>query len=448
MFAVGCTTAQRSNAWTILHYAVGANSSEVDLLSDIQEMMDGKLAAGYEVIVLIDRTPGFSEDSTTLGENFTDTRLFRITHQGYERLAGGDELPQLSVNSTVDLDMADAQVLKQFVRFGKRHYPAEHYMLVLRSHGNGVGMCPDHESGAEDRLFPGEISDVLTADESVDILGLDVCSMAGLENLYEWRPGNGSFSADLVIASAPLSGAWAYDRILGRLKDGGTGRDLDPARMTPMQFATMIFEEIKASQTWASWGLFDNSRIATVKAEVDALARSLVQEDHATIPPIIDSTLGYYHNTGPDTEVSQLTFPYVDAYHFYTLLSGHEGLRPATRAQAAAVCAAIDELVVASYYGTGFLPATNDFTDGKGGVYQILPMGQKVFSRTGSTFWAHSTWFHPDAIIGEPASYGAYDWCSDGAVKGNGEVENFFEYLDALFDDPKAANGGVNHYRW
>ena len=70
LFATRHTSAQPTNSWTILHYAAGSNSSEVDLLSDIQEMMDGKLAEGYELIVLIDRTPGHSEDSTTLGENF------------------------------------------------------------------------------------------------------------------------------------------------------------------------------------------------------------------------------------------------------------------------------------------------------------------------------------------------------------------------------------------
>ena len=449
LFATRHTSAQPTNSWTILHYAAGSNSSEVDLLSDIQEMMDGKLAEGYELIVLIDRTPGHSEDSTTLGENFTDTRLYRITHHGYERLHGGTELAQVRADRPVDLGMGDAQVLKQFVRFGKQHFPAEHYLLVLRSHGNGVGMCPDHESGTEDRLFPGEISDVLTAEESVDILGLDVCSMAGLENLYEWRPGNGSFSADLVIASTPLSGAWAYDRILSRLKDGpGTANELDPARMTPLQFASMIFEEIEAMQPWASWGLFDNGRIARVKAEVDELAGLLAAEDGAILLQAIDSTLGYHHQTAADLETSLLAFPYVDAYHFYSLLSRNQKLRPTSRAQATEVCAAIDELVVASYYGTGFLPTTSDFVDGKGGVYQVLPRGRKVFSQTGSTFWAHTTWFHPDAITGEPDSYGAYDWCGDGAVKGNGEVENFFELMDALFDDPKAADGGVNHYPW
>lgn len=78
-------------------------------------------------------------------------------------------------------------------------------------------MCLDTEGVNRERLYPAEITKKLTQEESVDILGMDVCSMAGIENLYQWRPGNKSVSAHYVIGSAPLSGPWAYDQIFDRL---------------------------------------------------------------------------------------------------------------------------------------------------------------------------------------------------------------------------------------
>ena len=81
------------NGWTIMYYAVGSNSSETDLLSDIGEMMKGKTSDGYELITLIDRTEGYSDDATTLGENFIDTRLYKLYNNNYQELDGGDILP-------------------------------------------------------------------------------------------------------------------------------------------------------------------------------------------------------------------------------------------------------------------------------------------------------------------------------------------------------------------
>ena len=370
--------------------------------------------------------------------------------------------PNVHVDQSYEANMADALTLKKFIQYCKKNYPSNHQLLILRSHGNGMGMCPDSEAGAGDRLYTSEITNVLTKNESVDILGLDVCSMAGLENLYQWRPENNSFSASLVIASSPLSGAWAYDRILERISEypnpliklddnhfeGGNEKFLNPRIMKPMQFAKLIFEEIYDHQRWSSWGLFDNSRIAELKFEMDEASKFLANEQKETIIQIIENTLGYYHNTSNDMELAQLTFPYLDAFHFWNNISLNDGFSVETRSKAERVCTLLDKLVIHSYYGQGFLPETNNFSNGKSGIYQIIPHGNKLFSQTNNTFWSHCNWFHPDDRTSDPNSYGQYDWCIDGAIKANNSVDNFFEFLDFLFDGTNDASGGVNNYRW
>lgn len=445
-----------------MHYAVGSNSSETDLLSDVAEMKRGKKSGDYNLILLIDRVEGFSEDATTLDGNFTDTRLYQIEHNSYQRLAGKEFLPEIGVDGSHDANMADALTLKKFIQYCKKYYPAKNYLLVLRSHGNGIGMCPDAEDGNEDRLYPAELTDVLTRDESVDILGLDVCSMAGLENLYQWRPGNNSFSATYVIASAPLSGAWAYDRMLERLTarpgedvtfdlnffDGGKESNLDPNEMDPLAFSKLIFEEIYDDQRWCSWGLYDNSKISALKLKIDEAARSLAREEKAVISTLIKNTLGYYHNISDDLEIAQLTSPYLDAYHFWRQISTHASFTDHTRSKAKAVCGLLDDLVIHSYYGQGYFPETNDFVNGISGVYQVIPQGNQLFSQTKHSFWSHCGWFSPDDQSSTQNAYGQYDWCTDGAIKGNDRVDNFFELLDYLFDDTNDATGGVNKYKW
>ena len=166
-----------------MHYAAGSNSSEVDLMNDVEEMKKGKVSEDYNFIMLIDRVEGHSEDADALDGNFTDTRLYQINRDGYTRLEGKDEFPEIGNAKSYDANMGDVSELKKFIAYCKKYFPANHYMLILRSHGNGFGMCPDAEAGVRDRIFPAEMSNVLTQEESVDILGLDVCSMAGLENL-------------------------------------------------------------------------------------------------------------------------------------------------------------------------------------------------------------------------------------------------------------------------
>jgi clostripain len=444
-----------------MYYAAGCNSSEIDLLSDVDEMIRGKQSEDYEVILLIDRTEGHSNDSTTLGENFTDTRLYRINKNSYEELNGKELLPELSTKQSYDANMADAHTLKQFIRYCKTYYPADHYMLVMRSHGNGLGMCPDSEHGVRDKLYPGEMSDILTKAESVDILGLDVCSMAGLENLYEWRPGAENFGAEYVIASAPVSAAWAYDQIFGRLKPGaiekskdsnyfseGIEEYLDPNSMRPIDFAKLIMEEIYDNQPWASWGLFDNSKIVSLKLSIDDLSKALVDEPPELIPEIIEQSLGYYHNAGNNLEEAQLTLPYLDAYDFFNRLTQHEKISNSTIEKAKIVCDYIDQLVLYSYFGRGFFPDADNFKEGKGGSYIILPNGARIFSSSGSSFWSHTTWYHPADQQSIGNAYGKYDWCIDGATPGNQKVENFFEFLDYLFDPINNKTGGVNKYQW
>ncbi|PHN02548.1 clostripain-related cysteine peptidase [Flavilitoribacter nigricans] len=461
LISTSCRSQEISN-WTIMYYAVGSNSSESNLLSDVDEMKRGKQSSDYNLVLLIDRVEGFSEDVTTLDGNFTDTRLYQIEHNSYRRLDGKAFLPEIGTDRSYEANMADALTLKKFVQYCKQYYPARHYLLVLRSHGDGVGMCPDAEGGNRDRLYPAELTNLLTSHEAVDILGLDVCSMAGLENLYQWRPENNSFSADYVIASAPLSGAWAYDRILERLTtnssealpldlnhfDGGKESTLNPHEMTPLDLSKLIFEEIYDSQRWSSWGLFDNTKVSELKLKIDEAARSLVKEEKTAITNVIKNTLGYYHDAAENLEEAQLAYPYLDAYHFWNQISDQASFATDTRNQAKEVCRLLDDLVIHSYYGEGYLPETGDFVNGMSGVYQLIPEGNRRFSQTQHSFWSYCDWFSPDDRSSDQDAYGQYDWCSDDAIKANDQVDNFFELLDYLFDDTNDGTGGVNGYKW
>jgi clostripain len=314
-------------------------------------------------------------------------------------------------------------------------------------------MCADNEQVQGDKLYPAELTDVLGPSESVNILGLDVCSMAGLENLYQWRPGESKFGADYVIASAPLSGAWAYDEILGRLGTDQSKLDegeefIDPSTVGPKKLASLFYEEIKQNQVWASWALVDNSFIKEVKTAFDALGIALTLENDTLVYQHIKSTLAYHHNTSNDEEIARIGFPYLDAYHFCSAIKNDVQFNKNTRLKAQLCLNSLDRLTMDSYYGRGYLPETENFEEGKSGLYLIVPLGKEIFSQSSWTYWTHTSWYHPNDQSEQGNAYGKYDWCIDGAISGNNKVENWYEYLDSLFDEENDAGGGVNQYQW
>jgi clostripain len=177
-------------------------------------------------------------------------------------------------------------------------------------------------------------------------------------------------------------------------------------------------------------GAYDLRRAAEVKTALDALAVTLSLEESREIfmemrgpGPIGDAIL--YEDGGP----------FVDLYDLCRRAADCDGLSEAVRARAEAVCTAVDALMLASFG----MSAYTGFEDGKHGVFVTLPAD--LPGR-----WRNFTWLTPRAHQQGGKDIGGWAFCADGAVAGNGKVENWFELLDHWFDTADDA-GGVNGYR-
>jgi len=172
-----CTPAQ--TPWTVLVYGASDNDSEHSFVPDLEDLRRGLPPEGVDVVALVDRSPDFSDAPGGFGEDFDDTRLYHVTSAGMTRLAGRSELPEITTTSEYEANTGAAATLAKFVRFAKAHHPAEHYALILYSHGCGYAFCPDETS--DDRLYSAELTQVLEERDSLDLVVFDVCSMAALE---------------------------------------------------------------------------------------------------------------------------------------------------------------------------------------------------------------------------------------------------------------------------
>ena len=116
-----------------------------------------------------------------------------------------------SMESMEIRNMGDADTLTDFINYGVRSYPANHYGLILWNHGGGpVGGYGSDSHFDGDGLSLEEIREALghsvMADSAFDFVAFDACLMGSVETA-----GCLDGYADYVIASPELEPQHGYD---------------------------------------------------------------------------------------------------------------------------------------------------------------------------------------------------------------------------------------------
>ncbi len=180
--------------WTYMVYMAGDNNLEHWLVGDIAKEF-GKIGSSEEVniVLLADRIPGYANQEG----DWTDTRIFYV-HQG-------DTASSTPVVSWGERNTGDPQTLVDFVRFAKKNYPADHYVLILWGHSwawrpeqtmwddstpydPNIDIWADNGAAAGS-LDPHEIAGILDSGElsPVDIIAYDACEAQVIEIEPVWQ---------------------------------------------------------------------------------------------------------------------------------------------------------------------------------------------------------------------------------------------------------------------
>ncbi len=485
------TFTTKDRYWTIMFYMDGDNDLEVYLLGDITEMKNGYIDnLGLDIILIMDRIGGYSSDSSILGEDFTDTRMYRINNGYAARIAGGTQYPEITVSSNHEANMGDALTLKKFIDSCKIQYPADNYALILSNHGNG----PSKKSGSfiniydktksraicqditdEDILYTAEITDILTSGESVDLLGFDACLMGSIEVAYQYRPGNGGFDSGVMVASPPvlIVDGWKYDNIFERIKEGGGdnggadtivgGLELyyAPSTMTALQLGGIIVEEQRdstQSDATQSLACYNLSNVNSVKTAVDTLSVSVslnTNNEKTYFENIRGSgtspiTMHYFYSSDED---EWRFYPFFDLYDLCERTSNSSNFLSPIPENAAAVMTEVESFIVYSYAGSDYTGYSGAFQNRKNGVHIFFPDGDRLYYENPDWYphWAYQWWYNSiDTNIdyGTDFLYGKLDWCIDDATPDNSIAENWFEMLDSWFDTSNDSSGGLNGYQY
>ena len=444
----GTPPAATERPWTFLVYGAADNNADgpiLEFLDTVREALNDD--PGVELVLFVDRSKGYSDDAKSLGEDFADARIYRLRKSVAERIDPGADFPELAGSGEHEVDSGNPEMLGKFVTFAKKRFPAKHTAMMIYSHADGRGMCPDEESRTEMRI--PELRDRVGEAASVDFLGLELCNMGGIEAAYEWRPGNGGFSTNVLVAIPNAGPPLDWDRAFARIRSKGHDASplkppfLDPVTMTAADFGKLVMEEGRRGRELAmkerpenveheAAACYDLRQAKTVKQAIDAMAVALAASD--------DAKDYFLEMRGPGPIGDALHYdeggPFIDVFDLCRRAADCDALSDEVRARAEVATEAIDAFVLASFGMSGYA----GFESGKNGVFIILPANQPGR-------WKNLSWYTPLAHDEGGKDYGHWAFLADGATPSNGKVDNWFELLDSWFDAADDA-GGVNGYRW
>ncbi len=299
--------------WTLLAYLAGENNLAEEGEKDINEMAKVGSNDDLNIIVQFDR-------AGDLG-----TRRFYIKESGGY---GTDVIQEMG-----QTNCGDPRVLIDYLTWGVKNYPAEHYMVVLWNHGSGWKeddiydkarkLSPEDDNispfekrrisrahgrrGIRKSLFETSINEIVKLPEGLrgiayddgskdfldnkelknalgtalknsklkkfDIVGCDACLMNMLEVGYQIKD-----SAKIIVGSQetePGEG-WPYDKILATLAEEP---DIMPAELANMAVEEYIKSyDVGENSSQVTQSALNLEGINVIKDSVNKLAGNLIEE--------------------------------------------------------------------------------------------------------------------------------------------------------------------------
>jgi hypothetical protein len=175
-------------------------------------------------------------------------------------------------------DMADPKVLADFIKWGMKNYPAQHYALIISDHGNGWKGAAEDDSHGTWMKMPTIEEGLKIAEEGtkekIDVVGFDACLMANTEVAYQLKD-----RADYMIASEQTEGAdgWPYVKIFS----GKAIRALQTALrkridLDPKDFAIKVVTEAQTHPATNTMSAADLATMPDLTKATDVLADGIM----------------------------------------------------------------------------------------------------------------------------------------------------------------------------
>jgi clostripain len=281
-----------------------------------------------------------------------------------------------------EVDMADPEVLEQFIVNGCKDYPADKYALILWDHGGGWrGLCWDdttsEETGESEFISMVELREALVdAKEEtgivLDVVGFDLCLMAMPEVAYQVR----DCCEYVVFSEETVPGAgFPYDAIAEGLVAEPTMDGAGLSEVIVESYGTYYSEQTG----WVDWTIsaFDMAYMDDVFTSVDDLGVELIASlrDYMNdIQQDVVSAQKYYYPYNVDLKGFAMNLIADDAIDSPALKAAAEDVAEAVEG---GIFAMVNSKLNQDSYGLAiYIPSTNDGMHHIKDTYEEIPFGQ------------------------------------------------------------------------
>ena len=404
--------------WTVMLYMNGDNSLDPYAILDFEEMAKVKYDPNVNVVVQLDRKK-LGKNVKATDESWSETRRF-LMKQGL-KATRSDSLQDFSEES----NMGDGKTLASFADWARKKFPAERYMLIIWSHGDGwrrqikeepffsepkaaatarqnavaeaeellkqgqltdaklaalnlalISVEPqfrtisEDETNYSDKLYVREIQDALEdvfGDKNgLDVIGFDACLMQMVETAYAMRN-----VASVMVGSEELepSEGWGYD---GWLQNFVANPNMDGIAVgkSMVKAYEKTYQHANPATTLSAIDL-SNDNIEKLAEAVSLLANELTISLDAQSKTIEEA------RNNCNVFAPGRRYHGIDLYRFCSQLD-RPGVNTQLRNRAKKVMSLLDSLVIENYAGERrrdkfgsrglaiYFPANNE-------VYQLDP---------------------------------------------------------------------------
>ncbi|HEY3999785.1 MAG TPA: clostripain-related cysteine peptidase [Candidatus Xenobia bacterium] len=320
--------------WTILLY----NAADNNLLpNQVQNVVDCQKVGSTPSMNVVSQFDAGGTDGCT---------------RYYVKKSNASKIDSPAVQPMGTVNMADPKTLSDFIQWGVKNYPANHYMVVINDHGDGWrGAVEDDSAGGAFMSLKDIQSGLQQAQDAtgtkMDIVGFDACLMANAEVAEQLKN-----NCDYMVASEETEGSngWPYTTVVSAatLKDLNQ-RLLMKADTTAKDFAGAVVKSATAVQgDLPTLSAFDMSQVSNMTVAEKGLSDAIKASS---------GSLGSVAQAASD---SQAFYDTSDLYDFADHLKGNAD--PSVQKAAQGVKDAIGKVIFAEQHDTSKYPNAHGVT--------------------------------------------------------------------------------------
>lgn len=334
------TAAPISKPWTVLIYMNGKNDLEEYALNNFEQLASVDPGSNVEFVVQLGRPNARRPDQLPQKARYggwSGVRRFHVVRGTTP--APGQELEV--VGDAANVDMGSKQTLSAFLIWGRAHFPAQHYVVIVWNHGQGYRLMmagqaindasrqagsPEGSSIPIAKATPGvgfshraisqdadSGSIIYNADlrsalidakfgDSLSVIGFDACLMAMVETAYQLRG-----LAPLMVASEELEPGpgWDYTRVanLWAGRANPSGADIAKGIVTS-------YKEEYGDSDETTLSAIKLSAVNALSSELSSLSDILISERNSLFPLVktARSTRGTYNDAYTPVSIDLIGF--------------------------------------------------------------------------------------------------------------------------------------------